>query len=108
MGQPFRPTKLRAPSRSTAVRLAIGATVVGTLAVLRPGLVADTLTSPRALLLVVATVAVSRVSARVARPLGRGPATAAGWLPVIVVGWLFVVPYFRSTELHEQLPAVSA
>lgn len=74
------------PSRTAGLRLLLGLAVVATLAALHPGVVLDTLRSPRGLLLVLATVLASRLLSRAGRRYGRWPAMAAGWFPIAVVG----------------------
>jgi hypothetical protein len=91
---------------STALSAAVAAAVLVTVAVLRPGFVAQAAGSPLAWLTVLGVLLLVLGTRRVVgRMVGPRAATAAGLVVSLVATALLVGPSFRQRTLNEPLPA---
>lgn len=91
--------------RSPTVPLLVAVLAAAAVA-LRPQQVLSTLSSPKALLLVLAVVLATLLLRRLARPLPAPVATAIAAVPVVIALVLLVLPTLRSTTVDEDLPGL--
>ncbi len=104
-----KPLVTKARLKGIARRLVVPLVLLGVFALFRPGQAAQTLTSPRALLLIVAVLAAAAgLGLGVRRLTGkRWLSQVAQALPVLIAGVLFVLPMFRTSTVQEDLPTAA-